>query len=397
MENILNELKNTQNSIEYIEDILYNDTIKNSILEEENIIIELKKNKNTNKQIIKEKKKLIITKFRDFIKEKMLKLYEENKKDNIEEEEEKEEKERKEIEKKLLLSYIKYYFKLISNYFKNYDEDNEFRKDILDQNNLGDILAEIQYYSANLLPEIIEDFSDDNKIFQKCIISLIQNLYGKLSEKSISKEFQKFDKKKLLKFERKINNTLSLFNKINALPLELKKMKEYIEAIKLKVKAKIFISSNNFISKFIHQKQIELNNLIEQYSNSIDYDVNILNELKGFQKVFGTKKMTKDEMFLKNFENCKKDIHDLFIVFNEYPVLDEEKKVPVYIEKELSNFIELNKQEKLNFLNDSKMRYDKFLNLIKENEENNILLQQVYEKIILLINAIKDEINNEKK
>jgi len=113
--------------------------------------------------------------------------------------------------------------------------------------------------------------------------------------------------------------------------------------------------------------------------------------------VFGPKKMTKDEMFLKNFENCKKDIHDLFIVFNEYPVLDEEKKVPVYIEKELSNFIELNKQEKLNFLNDSKMRYDKFLNLIKENEENNILLQQVYEKIILLINAIKDEINNEKK
>ena len=400
LENILNELKNTQNSIEYIEDILYNDTIKNSILEEENIIIELKKNKNTNKQAIKEKKKLIITKFRDFIKEKMLKLYEANKKDNIEEEEEKEEKERKEIEKKLLLSYIKYYFKLISNYFKNYDEDNEFRKVILDQNNLGDILAEIQYYNATLLPEIIEDFSDDNKIFQKCIISLIQNLYGKLSQKSISKEFQKFDKKKLLKLERKINNTLSLFNKIKPLPFELIKMKEYIEAIKLKIKAKIFILSNNFFSKFIPQKQIELNNLIEQYSNSIDYDVNILNELKKFQNLFcpfSTKEMTKEEMFLKNFVYDKKDIDDLFIVFNEYPVLDEEKKVPVYIEKELSDFIELNKQEKLNFLNDSKMRYEKFLNLIKENEENNILLQQVYEKILLLINVIKDKINNEKK
>ena len=386
---IINDLRNTENSMEYIEDILYSDKIKDLILDEENKISELKKNENINKQKIKEKKKIIIEKFRCFINEKLLKLYKPN--ENAEEDEE---ADNNAIEQKLILSYIKYYFKIISDYFKNYEEDIEFRQFILDKNNLGDILIEIQYFNPSLLPEIIEEFSDDKQLFQKCIKSLILNLYGKLYQTSLSKEFQKLDKKSLSILKRKIKNTLSLFGKLNPIPIEFLKIKEYLEGLKLKIKAKIFILNKNFFSRFIPKNKIQLNNLIEQYSNSVDYDVNILNELKRLKNLFYSKKtnITKEEMFLKDFQNRKKDDDYLFIVFNEYPVLEDEKK-EVYLANDYSTFIGLSKQEKLNFLNDAKMKYEKFLDLIKKDEENNNLLQQVYEKIIMLINEIKDQIN----
>ena len=386
---IINDLRNTENSMEYIEDILYSDKIKDLILDEENKISELKKNENINKQKIKEKKKIIIEKFRCFINEKLLKLYKPN--ENAEEDEE---ADNNAIEQKLILSYIKYYFKIISDYFKNYEEDNEFRQFILDKNNLGDILIEIQYFNPSLLPEIIEEFSDDKQLFQKCIKSLILNLYGKLYQTSLSKEFQKLDKKSLSILKRKIKNTLSLFGKLNPIPIEFLKIKEYLEGLKLKIKAKIFILNKNFFSRFIPKNKIQLNNLIEQYSNSVDYDVNILNELKRLKNLFYSKKtnITKEEMFLKDFQNRKKDDDYLFIVFNEYPALEDEKK-EVYLANDYSTFIGLSKQEKLNFLNDAKMKYEKFLDLIKKDEENNNLLQQVYEKIIMLINEIKDQIN----
>ena len=45
------------------------------------------------------------------------------------------------------------------------------------------IIMEIQFYDTNIIFEIIEDFSDDKDIFKKCIEFLIQNLYGKFTEK----------------------------------------------------------------------------------------------------------------------------------------------------------------------------------------------------------------------
>ena len=187
---------------------------------------------------------------------------------------------------------------------------------------------------------------------------------------------------------------MSFFEKLNPIPIEFIKIKEYLEGLKLKIKAKIFILNKNFFSRFIPKNKIQLNNLIEQYSNSVDYDVNILNELKRLKNIFYSKKtnITKEEMFLKDFQNRKKDDDYLFIVFNEYPALEDEKK-EVYLANDYSTFIGLSKQEKLNFLNDAKMKYEKFLDLIKKDEENNNLLQQVYEKIIMLINEIKDQIN----
>jgi len=391
---IIDKLKNIENSMKYIEDILYSGTIKDSILEEENIINDLKKNENINKKIIKEKQKLIIDKFYSFIIEKLPKLYKIKKND-----EENEEEDRIIIEKKLILSYIKYLFNKISNYFKNYEEDNDFRKFILDQNYLGNILTEIQFFSPTLLPEIIEDFSDDKQIFQKCIISLIQNLYGKLSQKCMSKEFQKGKKNILLKLEGEINYIFSLFSKLKPLPIELKYIKDYLKGFKLKIEAKLFILNNNFFSRFNNNNKLKLDNLIEEYSKSIDYDVNILNELKRLKNLFYSNKnnITKEEMFLKDFQNHKKDIDFLFIIVNEYPVLRKvnNENVLVYIEQEYTSFIEQNKLEKINFLNQTKKDYENALDYIKQNGGNN-LVQEVYTKIIILINIIKDDLTNNK-
>ena len=302
------------------------------------------------------------------------------------------EKEEREIEQKLILSYIKFYFKKISNYFKNYEEDNELRQIILDQNNLGFILTEIQYFDPNLLPEIIEDFTDDKQIFQKCIISLILNLYGKLTQKSMSKEFQKSDKRYLFNLEREIHNALSLFKKLNPIPLEVEYMKRYLNGIKLKIEAKKFILNINFFSRFFPKNKSKLNNLIEIYSNSVDYDVNILNELKRLKNLFYSNRtnITKEEKFLKEFQNHKKDYDYLFTIFNEYPIMENEN-ISVYIDQDYTNFIELNDQQKVNFLNESKIKYELTLTIIKE-KQGNMILGEVYEKIIILINIIKDQI-----
>ena len=65
---IINELKDIENSMEYIEDMLYIEEIKDSIIEAQNKINELKKNEGENKERIKEIKKSIIYQFNTFIK-----------------------------------------------------------------------------------------------------------------------------------------------------------------------------------------------------------------------------------------------------------------------------------------------------------------------------------------
>ena len=386
---IIDQLKQLENSMEYFEDTLYIDTIKESIIEAENVINNSQKNQINNKEI-KEKNKYIIVTFGNFINKKLNEIYEFNNENKENKEENKKQYEQK---LKLLLSYIKYYFKKIANYFKNYVEDNEFRKVILDQDNLGNILKEIQFYNPTLLPEIIEEFSDDKQLFDKCIISLILNLYSQLTELFMEKDFQKADNNYLCSLEKKVNYIISLFNKLKPIPVDIKYMKDYLKAFKLKIEAKKYILSYNFFSKFFPGYTSNLNNLIERYKKTKDYDVTILNELTKLKiSLFrNNTDMTKEKMFLKKFENEKKDRDFLFSILNEYPII-EDKNTQVYIDMEYKQVFGLNNQKELNFLNDAKIKYDRTLEIIKENKGEEI--QQIYEKIIELINTIKLEINN---
>ena len=98
------------------------------------------------------------------------------------------------MKKKIILSYIKFYFNKISNYFNNY-VDHSFKEQIIERN-INKIILEIQFYDTNIIFEIIEDFSDDKDIFKKCIVFLIQNLYGKFTEK-IQENFNNFEDKEI--------------------------------------------------------------------------------------------------------------------------------------------------------------------------------------------------------
>ena len=102
--NIIDNLKNKENSMNYIDINLYIDTIKDSIIESENKIIKLAE-KNNLEGIMKERE-YILEKFETFIRAQLSKNTTE------------------EYEKNLFLSYIKYYFKKINNFFQTYKDKN---------------------------------------------------------------------------------------------------------------------------------------------------------------------------------------------------------------------------------------------------------------------------------
>ena len=89
------------------------------------------------------------------------------------------EKNNEEYEKNIILSYIKFYFNKITNYFKNY-ADNSFKQQIL-KNNIEKIIMEIQFYEPKIIFEIIEDFSDDNFFLKNGIYLFAQKFIWKIN------------------------------------------------------------------------------------------------------------------------------------------------------------------------------------------------------------------------
>jgi hypothetical protein len=282
---IMNALKNKENSIEYIEDELYRDTIKDLILKGEKEINDLKikeNGENNNKETIREKNKFIIEKFYTFIKEKLVKFNEGNK-NNINQGEEnniiqEEKNNRRKYESKLILSYIKYYFKKVVYYLKNNKNDKIFRQTLFNSQNLGFILTEIQYLNTNLLPEMIEEFSDEKDFYEKCIVSLIENLYGKLTIEMNKKPFKDFDVDTLNKFNIEIDSIKNLFTKLTEPnPIEVRFIPNYLKALKLQIEGKLFILKYYNYNEFDIHIDKRLNELINSYSENSNADVDVLN------------------------------------------------------------------------------------------------------------------------
>lgn len=167
----INKFKEIENSIDYVDINLYKDTIKDLVVKTEEYIINLSKRNNIDLKQIKENNKLILEKFGNFIQNQL--------KQNI----------ITNYEQKLILSYIKYYFIKLTNYLQIYKDDT-FKNEIIKDKTIDNILKEIEFYNSNIIFEIIEDFSDEKEIFEKCLIGLIQNLYGKFTLNSENKDFK---------------------------------------------------------------------------------------------------------------------------------------------------------------------------------------------------------------
>ena len=397
--NIIDNLKNKENSMNYVDINLYIDTIKDSIIESENKIIKLAE-KNNLEGIMKERE-YILEKFETFIRAQLSK----NKTE--------------EYEKNLFLSYIKYYFKKINNFFQTYKDAN-FKKKILENNIIIDILGTIQFYDTEIIFELIEDFTDDKEIFEKCIIASINNLYGKFNENLDNIDFKNINRRILDELEKKADGILSLFKKLKPgrVPTDIKFFPEFLESFKLKIKVKKFIldyksNKNNSVYFSIFgirfykkDKRNELKSLIGEYNNINNpyIDVDLLNDLQNLENA-NNSDTTQCDIFLSRFNSMtdaqKNEIY-LLHIFGEFKVLKKDKSNNIIMESDLHYEWKsvvfrcgTSKENKLDVLNKALVEYKESLELI-QNDSNDEKLMEVYEKIILTINLLKNRISNNK-
>lgn len=366
---IMNVLREKENSLENVDIKLYIDTIKDSIIETERKIIKLKENEEQNKDLIKEKYKFIIQKLGSMIVEQL-------------------ERNNEEYEKNLILSYIKFYFNKISNYFKNYVDDS-FKQQIL-KNNIEKIIMEIQFYEPKIIFEIIEDFSDNKFFFKNGIIFLIKNLYGKLTEKIENNYLQLIDNDDLKTIKKEIENTISLFNKLresqyNEIPIDIKYIPDFLKSFRLKIEAIQFIRRyKNQINN--NTTRNELRELKEKYSKCINIDINLLNQLR---ELLNEPILKKIEIDLDNLDNPVYLRHRLYYIIEEYPPSEN-----IITNNDDGELVDLGRYFKenegnVNFWNNILIIYQKSIQSI--NNEN---LKRIYGKIIIAINKVKNGFNN---
>ena len=389
--NFINKLKEIENTINYVDINLYKDTIKDLIMKTEYKIIKLSKRENIDFDKIKENNRLILKNFRNFIKNKL----EQSKNENY--------------EKKLILSYIKYYFMKLSDYFQTYN-DYSFRNTILKDNIIDNILNEIQYYNPDIIFEIIEDFSDEKEIFEKCIVDLIQNLYGKFTENFENKNFKQIVLDDLQKIKKEIDVILTLFSKIETeeIPNEIKYVKPYLEAFQTKIKIKEFILDfhrnikygvlSNEINYFSQTKD-----KIREYEGELNIDEDLMNELYNlFPNKTENSIYDKKDMFLNQLENlkcCLKNEKEAYLyeVFKEYKVISKENKEKETKYKVIDFAMEwknklyetrFDDQMRKKHINDTLLLYKQSYEIIKERK-NDKKLEEVYQKIISIIDSLK--------
>ena len=372
---IINKLREKENSFEYFDNQSYIETIKDSIIEAEGSIIILKENEEKNRTLIKDKNKFIIEKFGSFINEQLHNM-------------------QKLSEKNIILSYIKYYFNKISNYFKNYLDDS-FKQQIIERN-IQIIITEIQFYEPKIIFEIIEDFSDDKVLFEKCVIFLIQNLYGKFTEKIRKINLRQINDDQLEKLKKEVENISLLFGKLNInqsnpIPTDIKFIPDYLGAFKLKIKAIQFINTrpNGLTMLF---KRAELRKLIESYTNCPEIDINLLRELNKLLNDPRWKNINNElDLFLKENNYLK-----FYKIFERYPVIEEKDGNYENSNRNVIDGIKYSflghefkgKGNGKDFWNSALIKYEISLEIIKRkyDDEN---LELIYETIISEINKEK--------
>ena len=119
-------------------------------------------------------------------------------------------------EQKMYISYVKYFFQKINLFIKinNNSIEQEFISKI--KNDIDIIFENIQFYDSNILNEIIEDFMENEILYEYCLYKLLINYYEKA-------ESCYFLANKLIKD----NNPKEAFDSIN-------KSEEYIKISKQK-------------------------------------------------------------------------------------------------------------------------------------------------------------------
>ena len=234
---------------------------------------------------------------------------------------------------KIVISYIKYYFLKAIKYFENNQEEKiieNFNK------NLNMILEEIQFNSTDLIFEIIEIFVDNNRIYSKCLLQLLNNYYEKIAKKYfevnslLKKEPDNLDNalKILRELQERINFTEKFYDKPSGKDIknELILVQNSIKELSLNITVKEIIIKNEIdpIDFNIIGEREKLENIYERYQKCKSNDIKDLIDLEKIIKssnVLISEEEKKAQNFLQNFNRLEDDNHEkLLLIFNKYNI-----------------------------------------------------------------------------
>ena len=413
---IIKDLKIIQNEVQFIDFNEYNN-IKKSIIEKEGEIFIFSKKGDSNKVNIRNIKKEVVEMLNECCENILKNINYTDEKINDMKKNKREEEiisitEENNIKKKLFLSFLKFLFKKINEYFVVYSNanDKELKEKI--KFNLQNYFNNIQYYNDKIIYEMIEDFEPNNEIYDVCLSILIDNYDGKLIEKYCNISLNK-NLEELNNLNEIIDKCITLYNKINNRNIlnNLKEKYLYFQEYKTKIKIKKLLLTNKneiddkLLEQFENSKFLEINDL---------EDLNILGKLKVNQKDFiDYETEDKNELLkAKNFENKLDSLYKLYkdktnrylnwedfvFIFKEYPPIKEyiRQYSPEYLNyKGKYSFAKVNdiniiikdlffesRENFQSFLENMSIIYEK----MAEDKHNSELKNHIYIKIQLFLN-----------
>ena len=293
-------------------------------------------------------------------------------------------------EQKMYISYVKFFFQKINLFIKisNNSFEPEFISKIKDDIDI--IFENIEFYDSNILNEIIEDFIENENLYDYCLNKLLINYYGKAEsdyffaneknkEKKPNEALDSLDKSiKYIKIAKKLyerikNKSITSYKK----PIEDFELKIDVKKLLIQLNMGINVSNNKIEElylKYMNCYNIERDdyqNLLKYIQKKKEEDKleEMLNNYHGYFK--------EDEEF-ESLKSC------LNYILNSYPA-EAYKKENYRILKKIQ--CAYNKNMMYTIIVELISEYQKYLN----NLSNNNNYYQLINKILFFLNDIKEE------
>ena len=377
------------NQISFVDNIDYNN-IKFSIIESEEKIVELKNKKHPDKEGIKDSNKFILGKIGEFLA-------------------------KINVHSNLYISFIKYYFNKICEYYQFFDSKKN--DDLNDFNNIKEnvkmIFEKIYFINPDLIFEIIEEFVDQDELYKSFIDFILKSYWDKInlifyqSAPILKDKNNKMYSKALLEFEEaeKLSDIcIQLLDKFNLNQnnsnyITIKDLKNL--KLKIKVRKEIIKSrSKGFFKRlFSSSNTDELNILYDDYSKSESIDKDDLQELKtiiGKKETANTNEQNNED-FERDFEKGQIFMEWLNAVM--YDIVDRE--IPNIFTRILTDFPYCKKEDEDRMWDDfhvyksKEMTLDDYLIKIKGCYENLLydesisdIKKEIYNMIFMFLNSL---------
>ena len=309
-------------------------------------------------------------------------------------------------EPKMFISYVKYFFQKINQFIKI--SNNSFEQNFISniKKDIDEIFENIQFYDSNILNEIIEDFIDNELLYEYCLYKLVINYYEKA-------EYSYFYTDKLIKQE-KLDDALDTiqeskdyiciskqkYEKIKDKTIILPTYKKSIEDYEIKIEVKIILIN------FKNGKKFENNNiqeLIDKYSKC--YNI----EYEDYQKLIEIAKMEEKDFedadnfekkldidFFQNENLTKEDTlyyinERLIFILNSYPpesIINKRTDIIIEIKNAVNS---KNPKEMISIIQQLRGNYQESLNNLNKITNEDVkkgFKEFLYNKILIFLNKL---------